>query len=92
MKLLPILCIGVVLGASASTVDHNTGIAFESYTSSKGYTFGIAVPESPGSDFIGQLVRFCLFRESRDIFLTTAGNPHHRCRLWRHCTGRADGK
>jgi len=53
---LSILCLGLVLGASASTVDPNTGIAFESYTSSKDYTFGIAVPESPGADFIGQLV------------------------------------
>jgi len=91
MKLISILSLGVILGASASTVDSNTGIAFESYTSYKGYTFGIAVPESPGSDFIGQLVRIVLWK-SHETILTTTGHPDNRLGIWRHCPRRADGR
>ncbi|KAM0143527.1 hypothetical protein ACHAO1_000628 [Botrytis cinerea] len=54
--------IGLAQIATAATTtgaytDANTGIEFQQYQdSSIGYSFGIAVPENPTTDFIGQLV------------------------------------
>ncbi|KAK9772253.1 putative Glucose-methanol-choline oxidoreductase N-terminal domain-containing protein [Seiridium cardinale] len=45
--------------ASATTAytDPNTGIDFQQYTDSdSGFSFGMAVPENPTTDFIGQMV------------------------------------
>ncbi|KAH7343061.1 hypothetical protein BKA65DRAFT_526989 [Rhexocercosporidium sp. MPI-PUGE-AT-0058] len=41
---------------SSSSVDPNTGITFQGKTDTTGFYFGMAVPETVGSDFIGQLV------------------------------------
>ncbi|TGO68538.1 hypothetical protein BOTNAR_0023g00170 [Botryotinia narcissicola] len=54
--------IGLAQIASAATTtgaytDANTGIEFQQYSdTSIGFSFGIAVPQSPTADFIGQLV------------------------------------
>ncbi|KAF7947678.1 hypothetical protein EAE96_008758 [Botrytis aclada] len=54
--------IGLAQVATAATTtgaytDANTGIEFQQYSdTSIGYSFGIAVPETPTADFIGQLV------------------------------------
>ncbi|KAL1706739.1 hypothetical protein EV121DRAFT_162400, partial [Schizophyllum commune] len=53
---------GLVAGAAAQTVtapytDPLTGIDFQAYTDPEtGYIFGIALPETVGTDFIGQIV------------------------------------
>jgi cellobiose dehydrogenase (acceptor) len=35
--------------------DAKTGITFNGYQDASGYTFGIALPETPGKDFIAQI-------------------------------------
>lgn len=40
---------------SALYTDANTGIAFNGYQHASGYTFGIALPENPTTDFIAQI-------------------------------------
>ncbi|KAI5854273.1 hypothetical protein BZA05DRAFT_321355, partial [Tricharina praecox] len=47
----------VTAQSSTPYTDWATGIAFQSYQSARdGFAFGIAVPESPTDEFIGQLV------------------------------------
>ncbi|TVY17652.1 Cellobiose dehydrogenase [Lachnellula arida] len=41
---------------SSVYTDDNTGITFQRYANTEGVSFGIAVPETPASDFIGQMV------------------------------------
>lgn len=36
--------------------DEKTGIRFNGYQDASGYRFGLALPETPGTDFIGQIV------------------------------------
>lgn len=52
--------LGAISGADAQSAsaysDPNTGIDFQAYKDDSGYQFGIALPETLGSDFIGQLV------------------------------------
>jgi cellobiose dehydrogenase (acceptor) len=36
-------------------VDADTGITFNTYQHTTGYSFGIALPETPTTDFIGQI-------------------------------------
>jgi cellobiose dehydrogenase (acceptor) len=47
---------------TAAFTDPKTGIAFQAFSHSSGYRFGIALPPKPGNDFIGHLVsrRCCL--------------------------------
>lgn len=48
--------VAAVSGTTAYT-DSNTGIEFQQYADSDtGFSFGIALPENPSTDFIGQLV------------------------------------
>lgn len=53
---------GLARGVAASTVatvynDPNTGIDFQTYFASDvEYSFGLALPETIGTDFIGQMV------------------------------------
>lgn len=42
---------------SSSSVDSNTGITFQGKTDTTGFYFGMAVPTTVGTDFIGQMVR-----------------------------------
>lgn len=53
---LSLSLLGLAIGVSATFIDPNTGITFENYVDPKGYSFGIALPETPTTDFIGQLV------------------------------------
>ncbi|KAI1073539.1 hypothetical protein F5B20DRAFT_566693 [Whalleya microplaca] len=52
--------LGLALGATAAGAlnytDSNTAISFSGYADGKGYTFGMALPQSPSKDFIGQIV------------------------------------
>ncbi|TVY58442.1 Cellobiose dehydrogenase [Lachnellula cervina] len=41
---------------SSVYTDANTGITFQRYANTEGVSFGIAVPQTPASDFIGQMV------------------------------------
>ena len=58
--------LGLAAGAAAQTVtapytDPLTGIDFQAYTDPEtGYIFGVALPETVGTDFIGQIVRMSL--------------------------------
>lgn len=60
MKLSSITLPAVAIGAYAQSVaysDPATGITFQQHVDpATGYTFGLAVPEDPTTDFIGQLV------------------------------------
>ncbi|KAF2137374.1 iron reductase domain protein [Aplosporella prunicola CBS 121167] len=47
---------GVASAATAPYTDSTTGIKFSQYTDKSGYAFGMAVPETVGKDFIGQIV------------------------------------
>ncbi|KAF2680801.1 hypothetical protein K458DRAFT_434075 [Lentithecium fluviatile CBS 122367] len=53
-------CALLVLRVSAQTAspytDAKSGITFDGYSHASGYTFGIALPENPTTDFIGQIV------------------------------------
>jgi len=50
-----------VYAQSSPYTDANTGIAFEGYEDTTGFKFGMALPQTIGSDFIGQMVcDFCL--------------------------------
>lgn len=40
---------------SSPYTDANTGITFNGYQHASGYTFGIALPENPTTDFIAQV-------------------------------------
>ena len=40
---------------TSSYKDPSTGITFQRITQDAGYSFGIAVPEEPSTDFIGQI-------------------------------------
>ncbi|KAH8591065.1 hypothetical protein B0O99DRAFT_598369 [Bisporella sp. PMI_857] len=51
-----LLALCLALQSSAATVDPKTGITFETFRATNGYTFGLAVPPTPTTDFIGQLV------------------------------------
>jgi len=50
------LVLWLALGSLSASVDPKTGITFETFSAPNGYRFGIAVPPTPTSDFIGQLV------------------------------------
>lgn len=56
-----LFALSVVSGANAQQAsaytDANTGITFQAFQDDSGFQFGMALPETPGSDFIGQLVR-----------------------------------
>ncbi|KAH9905464.1 hypothetical protein F4778DRAFT_709125 [Xylariomycetidae sp. FL2044] len=60
MKLTYISSLSFALGASAAGqlnyTDSNTGISFSGYYDGEGFTCGIALPESPSTDVIGQIV------------------------------------
>jgi cellobiose dehydrogenase (acceptor) len=60
MKLEASFTAAMALGASAAGTlnytDSNTGISFAGYSDGKGYLFGMALPETIGSDVIIQLV------------------------------------
>ncbi|CZR55033.1 uncharacterized protein PAC_04919 [Phialocephala subalpina] len=43
-------------GTVAAYTDPKTSITFQAYTDPTGYTFGIALPTTPGADFVGLLV------------------------------------
>ncbi|KAL2075246.1 hypothetical protein VTL71DRAFT_189 [Oculimacula yallundae] len=47
---------GACAQQSSASVDPNTGITFQGKTDTTGFYFGMAVPTSVGSDFIGQMV------------------------------------
>jgi cellobiose dehydrogenase (acceptor) len=55
---LPLLALAA--GASAQTssafTDANTGITFQGYEDTTGFRFGMALPSTIGSDFIGQMI------------------------------------
>ena len=51
-----LLALWFALGALSASVDPKTGIILETFSAPNGYRFGIAVPPTPTSDFIGQLV------------------------------------
>jgi cellobiose dehydrogenase (acceptor) len=59
------LAVGAHAQSSAYT-DANTGISFEGYEDTTGFLFGMALPSTLGSDFIGQMVglQHILFRKS----------------------------
>jgi len=44
------------LAQSSAYTDVNTGISFEGYQDTTGFLFGMALPSTIGSDFIGQMV------------------------------------
>lgn len=46
----------VASAAALNYTDSNTGISFSGYTDGDGFTFGMALPESPSTDYIGQIV------------------------------------
>lgn len=43
-------------GTTGPYTDAKSGITFQTFTDPTGYTFGIALPETPGADFVGLLV------------------------------------
>jgi cellobiose dehydrogenase (acceptor) len=45
----------VVAQSATPYTDANTGITFNGYQDATGYTFGIALPENPTTDFIAQV-------------------------------------
>ncbi|KAF2671313.1 CBD9-like protein, partial [Microthyrium microscopicum] len=47
--------LGSVAAQSTPAKDAATGIDFQSYSAPSGFKFGIALPESGGEDFIGQI-------------------------------------
>lgn len=51
-----LLALRAVAQTSSPYTDANSGISFNGYQHSSGYTFGIALPETPTTDFIGQIV------------------------------------
>jgi len=53
-----LLALWLALGVLSASVDPKTGITFETFSAPNGYRFGIAVPPTPTTDFIGQLVSF----------------------------------
>ena len=53
-----LLALWFALGVLSASLDPKTGITFETFSAPNGYRFGIAVPPTPTSDFIGQLVSF----------------------------------
>lgn len=54
---LGLLALGAGAYAQSSAyTDANTGIAFEGHQDTTGFLFGIALPSTIGSDFIGQMV------------------------------------
>ncbi|KAE9373549.1 hypothetical protein N431DRAFT_504192 [Stipitochalara longipes BDJ] len=48
--------IAVAYAQTSTYTDTNTGITFQGYEDATGFQFGLAVPEDPTSDFIGQMV------------------------------------
>jgi len=42
--------------ATGTYIEPKTGISFETFQDPTGFTFGIALPETPGADFVGLLV------------------------------------
>jgi cellobiose dehydrogenase (acceptor) len=60
MTLLSLLSLVLAVGTYAQStpyVDSNTGISFQRYVDTTGFAFGVAAPEDPTGDFIGQIVR-----------------------------------
>lgn len=51
-----LLAIRAVAQTASLYSDDKTGITFNGYQDESGYRFGIALPENPASDFIGQIV------------------------------------
>jgi hypothetical protein len=43
-------------GTTGPYTDAKSGITFQTFMDPTGYTFGIALPETPGADFVGVLV------------------------------------
>jgi hypothetical protein len=52
--------------AAIQATDPKTGISFSQWSASGGFSFGIALPPSPKSDFIGKIVRFCIYAMKND--------------------------
>lgn len=49
--------LGALAGTSSTAyTDANTGITFQQYVDTTGFAFGMALPENPSTDFIGQMV------------------------------------
>lgn len=68
-----------VAQTSTSYVDPTTNISFQSFYDSKtGYRFGLALPETVGSDFIGQIVSHLYLAYLPDPILTITGWTNHR--------------
>ncbi|KAF2713498.1 carbohydrate-binding module family 1 protein [Pleomassaria siparia CBS 279.74] len=51
-----LLAMKVAAQTSSPYTDAKTGISFNGFKHASGYTFGIALPETPTTDFIGQIV------------------------------------
>jgi hypothetical protein len=67
---------------SSAYTDANTGITFEGYEDTTGFRFGMAVPTTPATDFIGQIV--CVhYLPPKIRRLTLKGHAHKRFRIWR---------
>lgn len=58
------LAAGAYAQTSSAYTDVNTGITFQGYEDTTGFQFGMAVPTTPASDFIGQMVSVIPFSES----------------------------
>ncbi|KAF1912017.1 hypothetical protein BDU57DRAFT_598207 [Ampelomyces quisqualis] len=50
-----LLAVQVAAQRASPYTDANTGITFNGYRDCSGYTFGIALPETPSTDFIAQI-------------------------------------
>jgi hypothetical protein len=74
--------VGVYAQSTAYT-DANTGIDFQRYADTTGVSFGIAVPETPASDFIGQMVRTMSLDPWIILLTKCVGVPHQRLRICR---------
>jgi hypothetical protein len=56
-SLLPVALAAIATAQSTSTyTDPKTSLTFEAFIHPSGYTFGIALPASPSTDFMGLLV------------------------------------
>jgi cellobiose dehydrogenase (acceptor) len=48
---------GAITQTTSAYVDANTGISFQRYGDTTGFGVGMALPETVGKDFIGQMVQ-----------------------------------
>ncbi|ORX92935.1 hypothetical protein BCR34DRAFT_629431 [Clohesyomyces aquaticus] len=51
-----LLALRATAQSASPFTDDKTGITFNGYQDASGYRFGLALPETPGADFIGQIV------------------------------------